>query len=94
MFFIILILAIAEGSKELEHFNVNFMSALKGTQCYQDWLERSGGETNPAFEALAVGHPFAGTLSVADMKLRIAQLVSNKSLYKKSDLPDSYPYFF
>lgn len=73
----------AEGSKELEHFNVHFMSALKGTQCYQDWLERSGGETNPAFEALVVGHPFAGTLSVADMKLRIAQTMQNSESGRK-----------
>ncbi|XP_062537439.1 late secretory pathway protein AVL9 homolog [Armigeres subalbatus] len=72
-----------EGSKELEHFNVHFMSALKTTQCYQDWLERSGGETNRALEALVVGHPFAGTLSVADMKLRIAQTMQNSESGRK-----------
>lgn len=73
------IISIVEGSKDLEHFNAHFMSALKGTQCYQDWLERSGGEANHVFEGLVVGHPFAGNLSVADMKLRIAQLVYNSS---------------
>lgn len=73
-----------EGSKELEHFNVNFMSALKQTACYQDWLARSdGGGTIPAFENNVVGHPFAGTLSVADMKLRIAQTMQNSESGRK-----------
>lgn len=49
------------------------MNALKQTACYQDWLARSDGGTIAAFENQIVGHPFAGTLSVADMKLRIAQ---------------------
>lgn len=72
-----------EGSKELEHFNVNFMNALKQTSCYQDWLSRSDGGTIVAFENNIVGHPFAGTLSVADMKLRIAQTMQNSESGRK-----------
>ncbi|XP_058818712.1 late secretory pathway protein AVL9 homolog [Topomyia yanbarensis] len=72
-----------DGAKEMEHFNVHYMMALKTSQCYQDWLIRSGGDTNPAFEGLAVGHPFAGTLSVADMKLRIAQTMQNSESGRK-----------
>ncbi|XP_058443728.1 late secretory pathway protein AVL9 homolog [Malaya genurostris] len=72
-----------DGAKEMEHFNVHFMMALKTAQCYQDWLTRSGGDSNPAFEGLAVGHPFAGTLSVADMKLRIAQTMQNSESGRK-----------
>uniref|UniRef100_A0A182WTL0 UDENN domain-containing protein n=1 Tax=Anopheles quadriannulatus TaxID=34691 RepID=A0A182WTL0_ANOQN len=62
----------ADGSKEIEHFNAHFMGAFKATRCYGDWLERTAGGSVPAFEGLGGGHPFAGTLSVADMKLRIA----------------------
>uniref|UniRef100_A0A1Q3FWU8 UDENN domain-containing protein n=1 Tax=Culex tarsalis TaxID=7177 RepID=A0A1Q3FWU8_CULTA len=72
-----------EGSKEMEHFNVNFMNALKQTSCYQDWLTRSDGGTIAAFENHIVGHPFAGTLSVADMKLRIAQTMQNSESGRK-----------
>ncbi|XP_055602629.1 late secretory pathway protein AVL9 homolog [Uranotaenia lowii] len=72
-----------EGSRELEHFNVSFMTAFKGTQCYQDWLTRGGETVAQNFEALAVGHPFAGNLSVADMKLRIAQTMQNSESGRK-----------
>lgn len=72
-----------DGSKELEHFNVHFMSALQTTQCYQDWLSRSTGEVDRLFDGLVVGHPFAGTLSVADMKLRIAQTMQNSESGRK-----------
>lgn len=72
-----------EGSKELEHFNVSFMNALKQTACYQDWLARSDGGSIAAFENQIVGHPFAGTLSVADMKLRIAQTMQNSESGRK-----------
>lgn len=63
---------ISDGStKDFDHFNANFMHALKKTQCFQEWYD-----VRPEidfFEALPTGHPFAGTLSVADMKLKIAQ---------------------
>ncbi|XP_053692640.1 late secretory pathway protein AVL9 homolog [Sabethes cyaneus] len=72
-----------DGAKEMEHFNVHFMMGLKTTQCYQDWIVRSGGDNNQSFEGLAVGHPFAGTLSVADMKLRIAQTMQNSESGRK-----------
>uniref|UniRef100_A0A182R271 UDENN domain-containing protein n=1 Tax=Anopheles funestus TaxID=62324 RepID=A0A182R271_ANOFN len=73
----------ADGSKEIEHFNVHFMNAFKVTRCYDDWLERTGGGAVPAFEGLVGGHPFAGTLSVADMKLRIAQTMQNSESGRK-----------
>uniref|UniRef100_A0A182M752 UDENN domain-containing protein n=1 Tax=Anopheles culicifacies TaxID=139723 RepID=A0A182M752_9DIPT len=72
-----------DGSKEIEHFNAHFMSAFKMTRCYGDWLERTGGGAVPAFEGLVGGHPFAGTLSVADMKLRIAQTMQNSESGRK-----------
>ncbi|XP_055617086.1 late secretory pathway protein AVL9 homolog [Toxorhynchites rutilus septentrionalis] len=73
----------SDPSKEEEHFNVHFMTALKTTQCYQDWLARGNGEADHTFEGLVVGHPFAGTLSVADMKLRIAQTMQNSESGRK-----------
>uniref|UniRef100_A0A182N0C5 UDENN domain-containing protein n=1 Tax=Anopheles dirus TaxID=7168 RepID=A0A182N0C5_9DIPT len=72
-----------DGSKEMEHFNAHFMAAFKATRCYADWCERTGGGTVPAFEGLLGGHPFAGTLSVADMKLRIAQTMQNSESGRK-----------
>lgn len=58
-----------EGSRELDHFGASFMSAWRETHNYKIWFSgmRSGIlEVNP-------GHPFAGQLSVADMKLRLSQ---------------------
>ncbi|XP_058064165.1 late secretory pathway protein AVL9 homolog [Anopheles bellator] len=66
-----------EGSKEFEHFNVHFMAAFKATYCYDEWYKRMGGGVVPAFDSLHTGHPFAGTLSIADMKLKIAQTIQN-----------------
>jgi hypothetical protein len=59
----------ADGSREAEHFNSSFMAAWKATHNYKIWVsaEHTGiWDVNP-------GHPFAGQLSVADMKLRLAQ---------------------
>uniref|UniRef100_A0A1A9UHY0 UDENN domain-containing protein n=1 Tax=Glossina austeni TaxID=7395 RepID=A0A1A9UHY0_GLOAU len=73
---------ISDGStKDFDHFNANFMHALKKTQCFQEWYD-----VRPEidfFEALPAGHPFAGTLSVADMKLKIAQTMQNSESGRK-----------
>jgi hypothetical protein len=58
-----------DGSKEIEHFNVNFVSVWRDTHNYKIWL--SG--INPGILDVHPGHPFAGQLSVADMKLRLSQ---------------------
>lgn len=61
-----------DGSKDIEHFNANFVNAWKKTANYQDWLKAiSTSDFN--FEQIPNGHPFAGNLSVGDVKLRIAQ---------------------
>ena len=48
------------------------MHAFKRTLCFQEWYDvRPDAEF---FAGLPSGHPFAaGTLSVADVKLKIAQ---------------------
>lgn len=56
--------------KDVDHFNAHFMNAFKKTQCYQEWFDV---RPDNFFELLPAGHPFAGTLSVADMKLKLAQ---------------------
>lgn len=59
----------SENCRETDQFNSAFIGAWKNTSNYQTWLssDHSGIlELNP-------GHPFAGQLSVADMKLRLSQ---------------------
>lgn len=65
------VLTIIEGDLELNHFNPAFMSAWQQTKNYQIWLSQD----HQAIMALEPCHPFAGQLSVADMKLRISQYV-------------------
>jgi hypothetical protein len=59
----------SDGSREVEHFNSSFVAAWKATHNYKMWVS---GEHMGIWE-LNPGHPFAGQLSVADMKLRLAQ---------------------
>ncbi|CAB0004507.1 unnamed protein product [Nesidiocoris tenuis] len=58
-----------EGSKEMDQFNRWYMSAFMETKSYKRW--RSHPDHRNILEAVP-GHPFAGQLSVADMKLRIS----------------------
>lgn len=68
-------------TKDNEHFNAHFMQAFKRTQCFQEWYDvRPEADF---FDALPAGHPFAGTLSVADMKLKIAQTMQNSESGRK-----------
>lgn len=62
----------AGGSKEVDMFNGHFVNQFKRTNCYVDWLE-----VNRDFEQrmahIPAGHPFAGTMSVQDVKLKLAK---------------------
>lgn len=71
-------------SKDCEHFNGFFVAELLQTPGWREWRDSFGvdggdggegdGNALQRFEdEVAVGHPFAGTLSVADMKLKLAQ---------------------
>ncbi|XP_020797750.1 late secretory pathway protein AVL9 homolog [Drosophila serrata] len=67
--------------KDNDHFNCHFMGAFKRTQCFQEWYDV---RPDPDFfDALPAGHPFAGTLSVADMKLKLAQTMQNSESGRK-----------
>lgn len=60
---------LTDGSKEIEQFNKWYMAAFQSTQCYKEWLSSPYSQN---ITEVCAGHPFAGQLSVADMKLRLA----------------------
>lgn len=62
----------SDTSKDIEHFNVHFINAWRRTNSYQEWLNQPS-TIEFDFDRIPAGHPFAGTLSVGDMKLKIAQ---------------------
>lgn len=62
-----------DGSREIDHFNSNFMSAWKDTHNYKMW----NSADSPGIFEVNPGHPFAGQLSVADMKLRLSHTMQN-----------------
>lgn len=64
-------IAFIENTKDCEHFNGHFMMAWKKSQGYLEWYETKPEDS--FFDSVPSGHPFAGTLSVADMKLKLAQ---------------------
>ncbi|XP_055389654.1 late secretory pathway protein AVL9 homolog [Condylostylus longicornis] len=70
-----------ENQKEVDHFNSYFISSFKKTQCFSDWYLKRPDEG--FFEAITSGHPFSGTLSVADMKLKLAQTMNNSESGRK-----------
>lgn len=59
----------SEGSREIEHYNSTFISAWKDTYNYKMW----NCSDSPTILEINPGHPFAGQLSVSDMKLRFSQ---------------------
>lgn len=61
-----------EGSKEVDHFNGLFVNHFKRTNCYVEWLE-GNSDLNERLPNIPAGHPFAGTMSVQDVKLKFAQ---------------------
>ncbi|XP_050433560.1 late secretory pathway protein AVL9 homolog [Adelges cooleyi] len=70
---------LSEGAPELNHFNPSFMSAWQHTKSYQTWLNQD----HQAIMALEPCHPFAGQLSVSDMKLRISHTMQSSESGRK-----------
>ncbi|XP_025425138.1 late secretory pathway protein AVL9 homolog [Sipha flava] len=70
---------LSEGAPELNHFNPVFISAWQQTKNYQIWLNQE----HQAIMALEPCHPFAGQLSVADMKLRISHTMESSRSGRK-----------
>lgn len=69
-----------EGSRELDHFNSSFVNAWKDTNNYKVWFSGPGRD---AVLEINPGHPFAGQLSVADMKLRFSHTIQNTESGRK-----------
>ncbi|XP_059617336.1 late secretory pathway protein AVL9 homolog [Phlebotomus argentipes] len=67
-----------DGCKELDHFNGAFMSAWKKTPNWQEWNNRCTllGQ-DPTLASIPNMHPFAGSLSVTDMKLKLAHTIQS-----------------
>lgn len=57
-----------DGNREADHFNASFLTTWKDTHNYKMWLSSH----HSGILAVHPGHPFAGQLSVADMKLRLS----------------------
>ncbi|XP_060529324.1 late secretory pathway protein AVL9 homolog isoform X2 [Cylas formicarius] len=68
-----------DSLRELEHFNSCFVTAWRETHNYKIWF--SG--INPGILNFGVGHPFAGQLSVADMKLRFSHTMQSTESGRK-----------
>ncbi|KAL5275565.1 AVL9 family protein [Megaselia abdita] len=63
------------------HFNTNFVCYFKKTQCFQEWYDARPDDE--FFDSLPNGHPFSGTITLADMKLRISTSMHNTESGKK-----------
>ncbi|XP_055680402.1 late secretory pathway protein AVL9 homolog [Lutzomyia longipalpis] len=73
-----------DGTKELDHFNATFMAAWRKTHNWLVWHEKSpltGQE--PPLAILPNIHPFAGSLSVTDMKLKLAHTIQSTESGRK-----------
>ncbi|XP_011297232.1 late secretory pathway protein AVL9 homolog [Fopius arisanus] len=71
--------SIQQDTRQCDHFNGAFMAAWKATNNYQMW-ENSGKNEIHSVEP---GHPFAGQLSVQDMKLRLSHTMQNTESGRK-----------
>lgn len=60
------------GSKDFDSFNNSYMTIFRRTDAYDLWCTRRA-DTSTEFKSIPIGHPFAGNLSVTDMKLRLTQ---------------------
>ncbi|XP_055911437.1 late secretory pathway protein AVL9 homolog [Eupeodes corollae] len=73
-----------DSPKDCDHFNSNYMSTFKRTQCFQEWYDV---RPDPSFfENLPSGHLFAGTLSYNDMRNKIAHSMQNSESGRKINL--------
>ncbi|CAG9760844.1 unnamed protein product [Ceutorhynchus assimilis] len=68
-----------DGAREMDHFNSNFVCAWRETHNYKMWLST----IHPGILDVHSGHPFAGQLSVADMKLRLAHTMQTTESGRK-----------
>lgn len=58
-----------QDSRQSDHYNSAFIAAWRLTNNYKIW----NSSNKPEISNIEPGHPFAGQLSVQDMKLRLSQ---------------------
>jgi hypothetical protein len=64
-------------------FNASFMQQWKRTRSYWHWRHGRADCASRLRDALPPGHPFAGQLSVTDMKLHLSNTMTNTESGKR-----------
>ncbi|OXU20890.1 hypothetical protein TSAR_010151, partial [Trichomalopsis sarcophagae] len=65
--------SLQQDPRQTDHYNAAFMNAWRATNNFKMWSDLSNAEIN----CVEPGHPFAGQLSVQDMKLRLSHTMQN-----------------
>ncbi|XP_035721501.1 late secretory pathway protein AVL9 homolog [Vespa mandarinia] len=68
-----------QDTRQSDHYNSTFMAAWRATNNYKMWNSLNKPEINN----IEPGHPFAGQLSVQDMKLRFSHTMQNTESGRK-----------
>ncbi|XP_029031902.1 late secretory pathway protein AVL9 homolog [Osmia bicornis bicornis] len=68
-----------QDTRQSDHYNSAFMAAWRATNNYKIWSSINKPEINN----IDPGHPFAGQLSVQDMKLRLSHTMQNTESGRK-----------
>lgn len=71
--------SLQQDTRQSDHFNSAFVGAWKNTHNYKIW----SGIEKPEITSIEIGHPFAGQLSVQDMKLRLSHTMQNTESGRK-----------
>ena len=75
----------SQKEDQMAHFNQSFITMWKQTNNYRSWMEwiKSSQKNIDVLEDVTVGHPFAGHLSVTDMKLHLSNTITNSESGKR-----------
>ncbi|XP_043258297.1 late secretory pathway protein AVL9 homolog isoform X1 [Colletes gigas] len=68
-----------QDSRQSDHYNSAFIAAWRLTNNYKMW----SNSNKPEINNIEPGHPFAGQLSVQDMKLRLSHTMQNTESGRK-----------
>ncbi|XP_078045063.1 late secretory pathway protein AVL9 homolog isoform X2 [Augochlora pura] len=68
-----------QDTRQSDHYNSAFIAAWRTTNNYKMW----GNSNKPEINNIEPGHPFAGQLSVQDMKLRLSHTMQNTESGRK-----------
>ncbi|XP_076756647.1 late secretory pathway protein AVL9 homolog [Xylocopa sonorina] len=71
--------SLQQDTRQSDHYNSAFMTAWRSTNNYKIWCNSNKPEINN----VEPGHPFAGQLSVQDMKLRLSHTMQNTESGRK-----------